>query len=83
MEIRFDTYYTYADLTERLAWLAEQHPDIMQLSALGKSHEGREIPLVILTNTANRAGYREAGLLDRRQHPRHRADRVDGRALLH
>ena len=52
MEIRFDTYYTYAQLTERLAWLAEQHPDIMQLSALGKSHEGREIPLVILTNTA-------------------------------
>ena len=52
MEIRFDTYYTYAELTERLAWLAEQHPDIMQLSALGKSHEGREIPLVILTNTA-------------------------------
>jgi murein tripeptide amidase MpaA len=52
MEIRFDTYYTYADLTERLAWLAAQYPGIMQLNALGKSHEGREIPLVILTNTA-------------------------------
>ena len=52
MEIRFDTYYTYADLTERLAWLAAQHPDIMQISALGKSHEGRAIPLVILTNAA-------------------------------
>jgi murein tripeptide amidase MpaA len=52
MEIRFDTYYTYAQLTERLAWLAARHPQIMQVGALGKSHEGREIPLVILTNRA-------------------------------
>ena len=52
MDITFDTYYTYAQLTERLAWLAEQHAGIMQLAALGKSHEGRDIPLVILTNRA-------------------------------
>ena len=26
MDITFDTYYTYAQLTERLAGLAEQHP---------------------------------------------------------
>jgi murein tripeptide amidase MpaA len=50
VDITFDTYYTYAQLTERLAGLAEQHPGIMQLTALGKSHEGRDIPLVILTN---------------------------------
>ena len=52
MDITFDTYYTYAQLTERLATLAEQHPGIMRLAALGKSHEGRDIPLVILTNRA-------------------------------
>jgi murein tripeptide amidase MpaA len=52
MDITFDTYYTYAQLTERLAWLAEQHPGIMQVGVLGKSHEGRDIPLVVLTNTA-------------------------------
>ncbi len=50
MDITFNTYYTYTQLTERLAWLAEQHPGIMQLSVLGKSHEGRDIPLVVLTN---------------------------------
>ena len=52
MDITFDTYYTYPQLTERLAWLAEQHPGIMQVTALGKTHEGRDIPLVVLTNTA-------------------------------
>jgi len=50
MDITFNTYYTYAQLTERLAWLAEQHAGIMQVAALGKSYEGREIPLVVLTN---------------------------------
>ncbi len=50
MDITFNTYYTYSQLTERLAWLAAQHPGIMQVTALGKSHEGREIPLVVLTN---------------------------------
>ncbi len=52
MDIAFNTYYTYAQLTERLAWLAEQHPGIMHLATLGKSHEGRDIPVVVLTNTA-------------------------------
>ncbi len=52
MDITFDTYYTYAQLTERLAWLAAEHPGIMQVTALGKTHEGRDIPLVVLTNIA-------------------------------
>ena len=50
MDITFNTYYTYAQLTERLAWLAGQRPGIMQVAALGQSHEGRAIPLVVLTN---------------------------------
>ncbi len=52
MDITFDTYYTYSQLAERLAWLAEQHPQIMQVKALGKTYEGRDIPLVVLSNTA-------------------------------
>ncbi|MBA3533346.1 MAG: carboxypeptidase, partial [Ardenticatenales bacterium] len=50
MDIRFDTYYNNEELTERLQWLAEQYPQIMQFSSLGTSHEGRPIPLVVLTN---------------------------------
>lgn len=54
MEIRFDTYYNNEELNERLQWLAEQHAEIVELRTLGQSHEGRDIPLVVLTN-------REAG----------------------
>jgi murein tripeptide amidase MpaA len=52
MDITFDTYYNYAQLTERLAALAGRYPNIMRLEVLGRSHEGREIPLVVLTNAA-------------------------------
>lgn len=52
MDITFNTYYTYSQLAERLAWLAGQHPQIMQVRALGKSFEGRDIPLVVLTQAA-------------------------------
>ena len=50
MEIRFDTYYDNDELDARLRWLAEQQPEIVELRSLGKSFEGREIPLVVLTN---------------------------------
>lgn len=52
MEIRFDTYYDNEALQERLAWLVEQHPHLAELAVLGQSHEGRDIPLVIVTNKA-------------------------------
>ncbi|HEX8683536.1 MAG TPA: M14 family metallopeptidase [Ardenticatenaceae bacterium] len=50
MEIRFDTYYDNDDLNARLQWLAEQYPQIVELQSLGTSYEGRDIPLVVLTN---------------------------------
>lgn len=50
VEIRFDTYYDNEALAERLAYLAETHPSLVELRTLGTSHEGREIPLVVLTN---------------------------------
>ncbi len=50
MDPKFDTYYNYAELTEVLAALAAEHGAIMALDTLGKSHEGRDIPLVVLTN---------------------------------
>jgi murein tripeptide amidase MpaA len=50
MEIRFDTYYNNEELNERLQWLAAQYPAVVDLTTLGTSYEGRDIPLVILTN---------------------------------
>ena len=54
MKPTFDTYFNYSQLTSVLSALAAEHPSIMVLGTLGKSHEGRDIPLVILTNQ----GYR-------------------------
>ena len=50
MKPAFDTYYNYAQISEILKTFAEEHPKIVQLGVLGQSHEGRDIPLVILTN---------------------------------
>ena len=83
MDIAFNTYYTYPQLTERLAWLAEQHPQIMQVKALGKTLRGPRHPAGGADQHRDRAGHREAHVLDRRQHPCHGADRVDGRLVLH
>jgi murein tripeptide amidase MpaA len=50
MEIRFDTYHDNEALAARLAWLCESRPKLAELRSLGRSHEGRDIPLVVLTN---------------------------------
>lgn len=56
-ELRFDTYYPYAELTQILQNLAEQHPKILQLESIGKSYEGRDVWCMTVTN-------RETGVSD-------------------
>lgn len=48
---RFDRYLTYKQLTQTLQSLAGSHPDLLQLESLGKSYEGRDVWLAIVTNT--------------------------------
>lgn len=50
MKPTFDTYYNYAQLTDVLQALAAEHPTILSLDVVGKSYEGRDIPVVTLTN---------------------------------
>lgn len=50
VEIRFDTYYRYDDLTRILRGLADEYPKLVRLESIGKSHEGREVWLVTVTN---------------------------------
>jgi murein tripeptide amidase MpaA len=52
MQPRFDTYYRYDALTEILKGIAEEHPQLVDLSSLGRSFEGREVWLLTVTNTA-------------------------------
>ena len=51
-DIRFDTYYPYAELTERLERLAAAYPRLLRIESIGKSYEGREVWCVTATNQA-------------------------------
>jgi murein tripeptide amidase MpaA len=48
--LRFDTLYTYDELTTALHTLAGQRPDLLALEVIGRSHEGRDIVLATVTN---------------------------------
>lgn len=49
-DVRFDTYYRYDDLTRILHGYADEHPQIVRVESIGKSHEGRDIWLVTITH---------------------------------
>jgi len=46
---RFDTYYRYADFTRILQEIAEANPHLVRIARIGKSHEGRDIWLTVVT----------------------------------
>jgi murein tripeptide amidase MpaA len=50
---RFDTYYRYTDLTRVLQEFAREHPQLLRLSSIGRSHEGRDIWLATVTSNAS------------------------------
>ncbi|WP_396268942.1 M14 family metallopeptidase [Ideonella sp.] len=51
----FDRFYRHPELTALLQAYADARPDLVQLRELGKSHEGRPIWVIVLTNTATGA----------------------------
>jgi murein tripeptide amidase MpaA len=50
LDVRFDCYYRYADLTRILKDFAATYPDLVEVASIGQSYEGREIWLVTVTN---------------------------------
>jgi murein tripeptide amidase MpaA len=52
---RFDQFYRHAELTRLLQDYAAALPGLVELRCIGKSFEGREIWLVVVTNTATGA----------------------------
>jgi hypothetical protein len=53
--IRFDHFVRYAELTEIVHAFAAEHPELVSLESIGKSHEGRDIWLVGVTSRATGA----------------------------
>jgi murein tripeptide amidase MpaA len=49
---RFDQFYRHAELTRLLQDYAAALPGLVELRSIGKSFEGRDIWMVVLTNTA-------------------------------
>jgi aryl-alcohol dehydrogenase-like predicted oxidoreductase/murein tripeptide amidase MpaA len=50
VEQRFDRYYRYAELVSILRAYAEEYPRLVRLESIGKSYEGRDIWVVVVTN---------------------------------
>jgi len=50
--VAFDRFYRYAELTELLHAFAREHPGLVSIEAIGKSHEGRDIWTLTVTNSA-------------------------------
>jgi murein tripeptide amidase MpaA len=48
--IAFDRFYRYADLTALLQAFAQEHPQLVSIESIGKSHEGRDIWVATVTN---------------------------------
>ena len=49
---RFDTFPRHDELTRLLSAYAEAAPALVSVASIGKSHEGRDIWVVTLTNRA-------------------------------
>ncbi len=50
LDVRFDTFYDYAELTERLHALVAAYPKLARLESIGQTHQNRDIWAVTLTN---------------------------------
>jgi murein tripeptide amidase MpaA len=48
--IAFDRFYRHAELMDLLAALVREHPRLASLETIGRSHEGRAIPVMTITN---------------------------------
>ena len=51
-QIAFDRFYCYAELTELLHAYAREHPALVAIESIGRSHEGRDIWVLTVTNAA-------------------------------
>lgn len=52
VDISFDRYYRYDDLSRIIHAFAEEYPDLVSVESIGNTYEGRDIWLLTVTNSA-------------------------------
>lgn len=52
VNVSFDHYFSYGELTSYLEQYAEHYPQFASLTSIGRSHEGREVWAMTITNNA-------------------------------
>src|SRR5215217_4010468 len=62
LDVKFDRYYTYDEMTERLRRLVATYPELATMTSLAKSFQGRDVWLIEITNpktgpAAEKPGY--------------------------
>jgi hypothetical protein len=50
VDLTFDRYHGYDEMTEIIHALAEEHTDLSELYSIGQSTDGRELWLIEITN---------------------------------
>ena len=81
MRVRFDSFYSYAELTETLEAWAAAFPTLCSLESIGSSYEGRDIWLVTVTNLDTGPAHEKPALLVEAQI--HAAELTATTAALH
>lgn len=68
--IDFARYYKYQELSDILSGLADAYPDLVELHSIGKSHQGRDLWLMEITNPETGAADGKPGYyIDGNTHP--------------
>src|SRR5262245_18137080 len=60
--LQFDHLYRYDELTAALQKLAAARPDLINVESIGRSHEGRDIWLATVTNSATGPHHEKPGI---------------------
>ncbi len=61
LDVRFDTYYDYEELTARLHALAKAYPELATLRSIGRTFQGREVWVMEITNPGTGPGGSKPG----------------------
>lgn len=61
VDIAFDTYYDYEAMTAHLKALAAAYPELATLSSIGRTHRGRDVWLMEITNPKTGPGAEKPG----------------------